>query len=130
MRCSAQGMHLARIDSVQKNTAVVQATAPLYDTLATLVEEQDSVWLDARDSTLEGTWRWGAGGTIFWLGAAAGTAQNGSYVNWGASKPNNSGSGTGEDCGVIYIASGAEVVGTWNDHTCESVHAFLCEADQ
>ncbi len=127
-RCSAQGMRLVGLDSLQKNNAVVQAAAPLYSSLATLVEEQDAIWFDARDTQTEGTWLRGQPATVFWIGTSTGAAQGGAFVNWGAAKPNNNGGGVGEDCGVLYIGSGTEVLGTWNDHLCTTVHTFLCEA--
>jgi hypothetical protein len=127
-RCSAQGMRVLMVESALKNDAVVQAVAPLYDALSTLVEEQPAVWMDAQDVTTEGTWRWITAGATFWIGAAAGTAQNAAYVNWATGKPNNSGGGTGEDCAVLYVGAGPDVVGTWNDHVCDILHSFLCEA--
>lgn len=127
-RCAAEGMRVLRIESAPENDALVQGLAPLYDELSTLVEEQASVWLDAQDVTTEGTWLWVTEGTSFWLGAAAGAAQNGAYVNWASGKPNNSGSGAGEDCAVVYVNSGPDPVGSWNDHACDTLHSFLCEA--
>lgn len=66
-RCSAQGMRVLMVDSALKNDAVVQAVAPLYEALSTLVEEQPAVWVDAQDATTEGTWRWITAGTTFWI---------------------------------------------------------------
>jgi hypothetical protein len=125
-RCSALGMRPLRIDSAAKNAAVLEAVTPLYAALATLTEEQHSLWIDAQDGALEGTWRWGSG-TIFWLGGATGSAQNGAYVNWGAGKPNNNAPGPGEDCALIYIGEGSDGLGTWNDAPCDSFHTSLCE---
>jgi hypothetical protein len=127
-RCSAQGMRVLRTDSAGRNDAAVEASAPLYAALATVTEPQDSIWIDANDGTTEGTWRWGQAGSVFWIGAAAGSAQNGAYANWDSGKPNNSGSGEGEDCAVVYVGSGAEgALGSWNDHPCDTAHAFVCE---
>jgi hypothetical protein len=124
-RCVPQGMHLVIVDSPEENAAIVAAVAPLV-TLSTVVEPQKSIWLAGRDSVVEGEWRWGASGPLFWLGSSAGTAQNGAYANWSTGKPNDTGT---EDCAVMYLVTGTEspVSGTWNDYTCAEAHAFLCE---
>ena len=125
-RCSAQGMRPVVIDSAEKSATVLQAILPLYTT--PLSEAQNSLWLDAHDAEIEGTWHWGPSGTVFWLGDNTGSVQNGSYVSWASGKPNNSGSGEGEDCAVLHVDGTADPVGTWNDETCDGVHVFLCEA--
>jgi hypothetical protein len=128
-RCSAQGMRPVVIDSAQKSSAVLQAVETLYSTLTTISETQHAIWLDAHDGETEGTWHWGPSGTVFWIGdATTGSAQNGAYVDWAAGKPNNSGTGEGEDCAVMHVGSGADVLGSWNDESCDGLHAFLCEA--
>ena len=68
-----------------------------------------STWLGGRDAAAEGQWLWHGGpeaGQMFWLGNAAGSAQNGFYTNWNGSEPNDSG---GED-GMEILTSGL-----WND---------------
>jgi hypothetical protein len=127
-RCSTQGMLPVVIDSAQKSTAVLQAVEPIYAGLSTISETQHAIWIDAHDGDVEGTWHWGTNGPVFWIGDATGSAQNGAYVDWAAGKPNNSGSGDGEDCAVMHVGSGAEVIGTWNDDTCDGLHTFFCEA--
>jgi hypothetical protein len=125
-RCSALGMRPVRIDSAAKNAALLELVPPLYTALATLTEEQPSLWIDAQDGALEGTWRWGSD-SIFWLGDATGSAQNGAYVNWSAGKPNNNATGPGEDCALIYIGEGTDGLGQWNDAPCDNLHTSLCE---
>jgi hypothetical protein len=125
-RCNTQGLRPVVIDSAQKSAAVLQAILPLYTT--PLAEAQNSLWLDAHDAQSEGTWHWGADGTVFWLGDSTGSAQNGAYVGWASGKPNNSGSGEGEDCAVMHVDGSGDPVGTWNDETCDGVHVFFCEA--
>ena len=129
-RCSTQGMRPVTIDSAQKSAAVLQAIEVIYAPLSTISEAQSAIWVDAHDGETEGTWHWGLSGTVFWLGDATGSAQNGAYVNWASGKPNNSGSGEGddEDCAVMHVSIGPDAVGTWNDETCLGLHAFLCEA--
>jgi len=120
-------MHLVSIESPEENAAILAAVAPLAP-LSTVSEPQKSIWLAARDSALEDTWRWGVGGPIFWQGSSGGSAQNGAYTNWSTGKPNDSGS-AGEDCGVMYLVGpGTEGgLGQWNDYVCTDPHAFLCE---
>jgi hypothetical protein len=125
-RCSAQSMRPVVIDSAEKSAMVLQAILPRYT--SPLSEAQNSLWLDAHDAESEGTWHWGPSGTVFWLGDNTGSVQNGSYVMWASGKPNNSGSGEGEDCAVMHVDGTGDPVGTWNDETCDGVHVFLCEA--
>lgn len=125
-RCLAQGMRPVVIDSAQKSAAVLQAIEPPYAGLSAISEAQKSIWVDAHDDEVEGTWHWGSSGTIFWQGDATGSAQNGAYANWAAGKPNDSGGD--EDCAVMHVGSGADPAGTWNDDSCAGLHAFLCEA--
>jgi len=125
-RCSAQGMRPVVIDSAQKSAAVLQAILPLYT--SPLADAQNSLWLDAHDGETEGTWHWGATGPVFWLGDSTGSVQNDAYVNWASGKPNNSGTGEGEDCAVLHVDNSADPVGTWNDEACDGVHVFFCQA--
>jgi hypothetical protein len=129
-RCVTQGMHAVVIDSAQKSAAVLQAVATHYSSLTTISETQSAIWIDAHDGEVEGTWHWGTNGPVFWIGDATGSAQNGAYVDWASGKPNNAGGGDGEDCAVMHVGSGADPLGTWNDDTCEGVHAVFCEAAQ
>ncbi|HKO90603.1 MAG TPA: C-type lectin domain-containing protein [Polyangiaceae bacterium] len=125
-RCSAQGMRPVVIDSAAKSDAVLQAVLPLYTT--PLSDAQNSLWIDAHDGETEGTWHWGLSGTVFWLGDSTGSVQNGSYVFWAPGKPNNSGTGAGEDCAVLHVDGSTDPLGSWNDETCDGLHTFLCEA--
>ncbi len=71
-------------------------------------------YLGANDVDTEGTWTWVEGpeaGTVFWIGNASGSAQNGQYTNWGSGQPSEvNGSGSQED----YLVSS---IGIWNDVT-------------
>ncbi len=83
-----------------------------------------SVWIGGSDSTVEGEWRWMAGpeaGTMFWLGAAAGTVQNGLYANWSSGEPNNSG---GNEDGIELRTNGS-----WNDTNVTGARAYVIEWD-
>lgn len=90
--------HLATITSAAENTYV--------RALGT-----SNLWLGGNDSVTEGTWVWAGtgpeGGQTFWLGAAAGSAQNGFYTNWLTANPDN---GSGVEDHLEMQASGQ-----WND---------------
>ncbi|ADB16019.1 autotransporter-associated beta strand repeat protein [Pirellula staleyi DSM 6068] len=95
----AAGGYLANITSPAENAAI---TATLGGGRA---------WIGASDLQTESTWRWMDGpeaGSIFWIGTAGGTAQNGFYTNWNSGEPNQSGD---EDYAEIIGAGG------WNDLT-------------
>ncbi len=80
-----------------------------------------SSWIDASDAAVEGEWRWMSGpeaGQMFWLGTAAGSAQNGFYTNWNGGEPNNS---SNED-GVQLFSSGG-----WNDISVTSSFSYTIE---
>ena len=88
--------------------------------LATMVSS--NTWIGGSDAAVEGEWRWMGGpdaGQMFWLGAAAGSAQNGYYTNWGGGEPNNSG---GNEDGIQMYAGGG-----WNDLNVANVLPYLVE---
>ncbi len=81
-----------------------------------------STWLGGSDLAVEGEWRWSGGpeaGQMYWLGAAAGSPQGGSYTNWGGGEPNNSG---GVEDGIQLLTGG-----TWNDINVASSLPYLVE---
>ncbi len=83
-----------------------------------------STWLGGRDTVVEGEWLWATGpetGQMFWLGAAAGSAQNGFYTNWTGGEPNDSG---GNEDGVQLRTNG-----TWNDIAVTTNMPYLVEWD-
>ncbi len=85
----------------------------------------NNVWLGTSDEGTEGTWRWYNGSTpstTFWVGAAAGTLQNGQYANWRAAEPNDTGGN--EDYGHMWVADG-----TWNDWTGSVSMGYVIEWD-
>ncbi len=82
------------------------------------------IWINGSDTAVEGEWRYTSGpnaGELFWLGAAAGSAQNGNYTGWGGGEPNNSG---GVEDGIEFRTNG-----TWNDTNPAGVRAYVIEWD-
>lgn len=108
MLINGVGGHIATITSAVEN-------AFLTSMITT------STWIGATDLAVEGEWRWDTGpeaGQLFWLGAAAGSAQNGLYSNWNGGEPNNS---ANED-GVQLLTSGR-----WNDINIGTSLPYLVE---
>lgn len=82
-----------------------------------------SIWLGGTDSAVEGEWRLtgGAGtGSMFWLGTASGSTQNGLYANWNGGEPNNSGN---EDSIEMQTS------GLWNDTASGGARPYVIEWD-
>nr|XP_022339845.1 semaphorin-5B-like [Crassostrea virginica] len=65
------------------------------------------IWMGGFDGPKEGSWAWSGGVFSF------------SYTNWNSGQPDNSGD---EDCNMMYHDSGR-----WNDLSCSSSLAFVCE---
>jgi len=105
--CQSMGMHLIRVDSAEENAWLAAALS-------------DS-WLGASDSAVEGEWRW-QDGTLFWIGQANGSAQNGLFTAWNALTP--SASPPAGDCAKMKSNSA-----TWGDVLCISTLPYVCEAD-
>jgi hypothetical protein len=85
---------------------------------------QANSWIGGADITVEGEWRWMAGpeaGTMFWLGAAGGSVQNGLYANWSGGEPNNSG---GNEDGIELRTNGQ-----WNDTNVTGARPYVIEWD-
>jgi flagellin-like hook-associated protein FlgL len=102
--------HLANITSQEEND-FINALAP------------GNVWLGGGDGAVEGEWRWLAGpeaGQQFWQGGVAGNTVGGSYANWGAGEPNNSGN---ED--TVHMRAD----GRWNDQPGGTAYNYVIEWD-
>lgn len=81
-----------------------------------------TAWIGGSDTAIEGEWRWMAGpeaGTMFWLGSAGGSIQNGLYANWNGGEPNNSG---GNEDGIEIRTNG-----TWNDTNVSGARPYVIE---
>ncbi|MCH2195505.1 T9SS type B sorting domain-containing protein [Kordia sp.] len=107
-----------------RDAAAAQTYFGLEGYLATLTTEEEgdlagsqssgTGWIGASDADQEGTWQWVTGpeaGTVFWLGAVNGMAQNDSYTFWNIGEPNNLG---GEHYAHITDPS-IGLMGSWND---------------
>ncbi|XP_010282980.1 PREDICTED: C-type lectin domain family 17, member A-like [Phaethon lepturus] len=102
--CANFNAHLAIVNTEQENKF-----------LANHVMETRIFWLGLTDMHNEGNWQWVDGRSLSL-----------SYVFsliggfWNSGEPNNVGH-HGEDCGSIYSSGG------WNDVTCSSDEAWICE---
>jgi hypothetical protein len=97
---NAAGMMLNGIAGYVATSTSVAENAYLVSLITT------STWLGGSDLAVEGEWRWSGGpesGQMYWLGAAAGSAQGGFYTNWGGGEPNNSG---GVEDGIQLLTGG------------------------
>ncbi|NXR03258.1 CL17A protein, partial [Sagittarius serpentarius] len=75
--------------------------------LANHIMENRVFWLGLTDMHKEGSWEWVDGRSL-------------SLSFWNSGEPNNVGH-QGEDCATIYSS------GRWNDVTCSSAEAWVCE---
>ena len=69
---------------------------------------------------LHDEWRW-SDETLFWLGGANGSAQNGLYANWAAGHPGSGGGAS--DCAVLQH----NTKGLWGGHECANLQPYVCE---
>jgi hypothetical protein len=109
--CSSMGMTLARIDSAEENTWIVNTLiGPSGSNLP-----EDWVFVGGTDAAVEGSWIW-PDGAVFTTGKQP---TSGMYTNWRSGEPNNA--GAGEDC--LLVQSG----GSWIAMTCEVPRNYACE---
>lgn len=83
----------------------------------------NTAWLGGSDAAVEGEWRWTGGpesGQQFWQGLHTGSTVAGSYANWGAGEPNNSGA---ED--NMHMRAD----GRWNDQAGTTSYRYVIEWD-
>jgi hypothetical protein len=112
--CASIGMQLVRVDDAGENQFLLDnmyATAPV-----------SGIWIGASDAAVEGEWRW-VDGTLFWLGAKNGMAQNGLYNDWYAgTQP--AGQQASRDCAALDRNAG----GGWFDSDCPVAKEYACES--
>jgi hypothetical protein len=120
-RCQEHGKRLARIDDAEENTLLRFLGAHVEDGGAA---NSYGIMIGATDEEVEGTWRWLYGDpTVFWIGEANGTPQNGLYSNWASGEPNDYVE-DGEDYGVLVTEG--ERAGRWNDVDDRARPAYAC----
>jgi hypothetical protein len=103
--CQAIDMDLAAIGNGSENTFLTAAI------------DSDS-WIALSDSLSESTWMWMTTFSPIWTGGANGTQIPGTYVNWASGDPNGDNT---RNCGELMTD------GEWNDTTCGTAQAFVCE---
>ncbi|XP_013379233.1 pulmonary surfactant-associated protein A-like [Lingula anatina] len=105
------GIQLSRMAEVEKTLEMSEQQVtcsqsrpyPAY----TYVPITGSIWLGADDIVQDGDWRW--------------NAANGEPVDYSEWRPNEPNGGSGENCMELFSD------GAWNDESCSSARAFLCE---
>ena len=116
--CLTRGMRLVRIDDVEENLWVLSNAFASVDP----ADNHSAVWrwLGGNDLALHDEWRW-SDDTLFWLGGANGSAQNGLYANWAAGHPESGGGAS--DCAVLQH----NTKGLWGGHECANLQPYVCE---
>jgi len=104
--CSAKGLTLTRIDSLDQNRFIDRLiTAPL--------------WLGANDLTFVGTWRWAAPGTSdgdqFWSGGPSGSPVASRFAHWASTAPGS------QQCATLLPFDGH-----WVDTDCSEQFGYIC----
>ena len=131
-RCADAQMNLTWIETPEENAALVQGLAELGVTTGL---DELLVQIGASDADEEQAWVWVdnsvvSGGFQFWEGAGAdegGEPVDGAYQNWGDGEPNDD--NDGEDCAVLSVLGDADrEPGQWDDRSCDTGAAFVCEA--
>jgi hypothetical protein len=84
---------------------------------------EDNAWIGARDTHVEGLWRWDSSGMPFWRGIASGSVQLDQYENWSETQPDDT--EANENCAEISSSDG-----TWSDTDCSAELAFVCEVNE
>jgi hypothetical protein len=133
VRCEAQGMHLAWIETPEENASLV--TRIQAADVPASQEPEILTYLGGSDADSEGVWVWRGGGAIpdsfqFWQGQAAdsgGQPVAGSFANWSPTEPNNTDGD--ENCAVMSVlGNNNREPGNWDDRSCDSELPFVCEA--
>ena len=98
--CATYGYSLATIDDATEDSWV-DTTVDGYST--------GRWWIGFNDRSTENTWVWDSGSSA-------------TYTNWHSGEPNDW--STGEDCTELNRWTD----GTWNDASCSTSSAYICEA--
>ena len=129
-----RGGFLARIDSVEENTAVfgeLTTSAGIVTSSTTAPDGGGAsyVWLGGTDKFVEGRWIWdgtnSGGGDQFWQGDASGMPIGGLYNNWG-NEPDDFGSGQ-DGLGLALTDWPLGNAGEWNDVDTANTLYYLIE---
>jgi hypothetical protein len=109
-QCAIATMRLARVDDLLEN-AWIRSTA---DSLSL-----GETWIGIEDPMKTLNWQW-PDGTVFWTGAANGSAVGGLFNLWASGRPVG---------GVRNCASmlGSASSGQWSDRSCTSLLPYVCE---
>lgn len=113
MDCQRRGARLAAIASQQENDFIGMRVFAVVTA---------NVWLGGT-RTDDLVWSW-PDGSVFWRGAADGSAEAGAFALWNQGEPNDSSTVTTdpERC-VVLTAPNYE----WNDRSCSLALPYVCE---
>ena len=130
----ARGGHLAEINTVMEQAAVVAGLSDANIVVSTLVATNSvtnpipEVWLGGRDIDQDGTSVWifdgdnDGVGIEFWIGDFSGMAVNDQFTNWGANEPDGA---PGLNAQTILIADGSfNTEREWNDRDTDFLTLF------
>ena len=130
--------YLARVDSSQENTAILNAVMnhlseeQLEQTLAADGSDAPFIWLGGSDAAAEGTWIWSNNGDQFWSGDFNGSSVADRFTNWGVQPDSATGA---EDALAMGLGDWPEpffdlgAKGQWNDLDVDTALMYVVEFD-
>jgi len=114
--CQLRGGHLVEIASEEENDLLADIAGQTVGT---------NVWLGGT-RTEAFVWSWEQSQRVFWRGERDGSAEEGVFVKWAPTEPNNSSTVSDEPEKCLALTLGGN---DWNDRACSLELPFACEID-
>ena len=106
--CSAKGLTLVRIDSLEENRFI-----------QSLIKQP--IWIGANSITTANSWRWSVAnnnnGDVFWNGGVTGTRVESRFHHWSEGSPTSA-----QRCAVMMPSTGR-----WSVVPCNQARGYICE---